>query len=126
MTHQKNPVESQETIRDLMLKADSTLSFLHHRGYIDYAITGCPTKNEVMELVGKLRNGYEKILPSLLSSHQDQLLAELLEEVGEDKKIENVENKIENIELILLKYTKIGTNLERSRIRFILLAKKKV
>ena len=44
---------------DLLIKADSLLSYFHHRGYIDYTKKGCPDQNEVINLYGAIRAKYE-------------------------------------------------------------------
>lgn len=49
----------QETF-NLLIKADSLISYLHHRGYINYQENGCPTEKEVTELYSKIRGKYEK------------------------------------------------------------------
>lgn len=44
-----------EEFKELLIDADSLLSYLHHRGFINYSKEKCPTKEEVMNLVGRLR-----------------------------------------------------------------------
>ena len=45
----------REGNREVMVRADSLLSLLSYRGYIDYSKQGCPDKYEVEQLIGRLR-----------------------------------------------------------------------
>jgi hypothetical protein len=47
-------------IKTLLIQSDSILSLLECRGYIDHTKNGCPNSNEINQIIGKLRNSYEK------------------------------------------------------------------
>lgn len=99
MPHQKNPVES---LREEWIKALKDESMFNKDVY-----------NETADW------WIEK-----LSTHHDQLLVEMLEEVGED--IPNtVQNSTGNYVKIIPTQKDLITNEERSRIRSLLLAKKR-
>lgn len=55
-------IKNEEFIKiiDVMRKADSIISYLHHRGYIQYQKENCPNKDDVMNLVGELRSIWER------------------------------------------------------------------
>lgn len=108
MTTQKNPVES------LVDKMDAEIMDLFYQWIdINFGTVMIQDSTELRE-----------ILEQNVSSHHDQLLAEMLEEVGED--IPNtVQNSTGNYVKIIPTQKDLITNEERSRIRSLLLAKKR-
>ena len=54
-------IQDKEINKALMCRADSFLSLLNNRGYINYEVKGCPSRNEINEFIGVLRSTYEKM-----------------------------------------------------------------
>lgn len=44
-----------EEYKTLVVEVDSLVSFLHHRGFINYGKKGCLEQEEVTKLIGTLR-----------------------------------------------------------------------
>ena len=53
--------ERDKEIKDLIISADSLLSFLHHRGYINYQKKDCPNQMDVNKIIGELRRLSDQI-----------------------------------------------------------------
>lgn len=108
-THQKNPVESWET--------RFTKEFRSKGLHLGYA-------NDTLDkLLVFLRNDFAvDFIHSLLSSHHDQILAEILEEVKIKKKEKWAEMKRSCLEL----YPETAVMLTEEEIRSLLLAKERV
>jgi len=52
---EKIRAQERERVRAEIISADSVISFLHYRGYIHYNKKGCPTEDEINQLIGRLR-----------------------------------------------------------------------
>jgi len=52
--------EEKKELCNNLIAADSLLSLLHHRGYIDYSKKGAPAREEVARWIGSIRKAYER------------------------------------------------------------------